>query len=534
MPTRKPISPIDSVIANGKREIARVQHIPKPKKGATALHPALQLAIDRARVKKSAKFPTGDPVAWIEQNFYIPETRRAIELAPYQKRALREALSLDEQGNLKYSVIIWADIKKSGKSAVAAAVADYVLSNIPYASTKFIANDLKQADSRSARALRTSFQLNPKRLETVKITPSGYKIEYLENHSVMESIPLDFAGEAGGNDDAIFTDELWAGNQEAHKRTWTELTLSPLKQGRSFRWISSYAGFVGESELLWNLYMLGVDDEMQQGAGGTRFDWANEFDPPLNVFHNDTARVFCMWNTVPRHEWQTPDYYASEAAILTPNEFRRIHQNEWVSAQETFITKEWWDACKPESLTPYEDSLMVVGIDAAVSGDCFGIVGVTRKDKKVTVRFVRKWTPPSGGKLQFSDPANPDNMDYPEGVLRWLSKQYKVIEFAYDPYQLHDLATRLQKEGVGWFRPFNQQKERLISDKQLYDLIVQRAIEHDGNPDLTAHVLNANAEAQGVNKERIRIVKRADNLKIDLCVCLSMASAEAMRLRISQ
>ena len=492
-------------------------------------NPIFLQAIERLKAKRSQIFPNIDIVDWIERNFYIPETKAPIRLAEYQKKCLREAFSKDENGKLKYSVIIWSDVKKSGKSAVAAAVADYVLSNVDYASVKFIANDLKQADSRSARALRTSFQLNPKRLNQVRITPSGYKIEY-PNNSIVESVPLDFGGEAGANDDAIFTDELWAGSQEAHKRMFTEMTLSPLKFGRSFRFISSYAGFVGESELLWNLYLQGIGDDVYPGGQGKRFEWAKEFEPELDVFYNDKARIFCLWNTVPRHAWQTPEYYASEAALLTPNEFNRIHRNQWSSSQDVFVQKEWWDSCKRNPVTPLNNDLMVVAVDAAVSGDCFGIVGVTRKDGKVTPRYIRKWTPPSGGKLVYSNSDNPDDVNYPEGAIRWLAKTYNVIEFTYDPFQLHHLCTSLQKDGIGFFRPFNQQRERLVSDKQLYDLIVHRLIEHDGNPELSEHVLNANSES--LDRERMRIVKRADNLKIDLCVCLSMACGEILRLRV--
>lgn len=492
-------------------------------------NPIFLEAVNRLKARRSQVFPTADIVTWIEKNFYIPETKSAIRLAPYQRRCLREAFSKDANGKLKYSVIIWSDIKKSGKSAVAAAVADYVLDNIDYASVKFIANDLKQADSRSARALRTSFQLNQKRFQTVRITPSGYKIEY-PNNSIVESVPLDFGGEAGANDDAIFTDELWAGNQDAHKRMFTEMTLSPLKFGRSFRFISSYAGFVGESELLWNLYLQGIGEDIYPGGQGVRFEWAKEFEPELEVFHNDKARIFCLWNTVPRHSWQSKEYYMSEAALLTPNEYSRIHENKWASSQDTFVKKEWWDACRKSTLTPLQDDLMIVAIDAAVSGDCFGIVGVTRRDGKITPRIIRKWTPPKGGKLVYSNEADPDDTNYPEGVIRWLAKTYNIIEFTYDPFQLHHFCTSLQKEGIGYFRPFNQQRERLVSDKQLYDLIVHRLIEHDGNTELSEHVLNANAES--LDKERMRIVKRADSLKIDLCVCLSMACGEILRLRV--
>jgi len=89
------------------------------------------------------------------------------------------------------------------------------------------------------------------------------------------------------------------------------------------------------------------------------------------------------------------------------------------------------------------------------------------------------------------------------------------------------MATRLKRDGLR-FRAFDQGQDRLLADKQLYDAIRDRRIVHGGQRDLTAHIENANAETNG---ERMRIVKRATNLKIDAAVALSMAHARAFALR---
>src|SRR5262245_4487129 len=91
---------------------------------ATTLAKNLQKELGEA----SKKLSTRDPIEWIEEEFYIPETRHdpelrgKIRLVDYQRDVLREALSRDESGNYKYSIIVWSDIKKSGKSSIAAAV----------------------------------------------------------------------------------------------------------------------------------------------------------------------------------------------------------------------------------------------------------------------------------------------------------------------------------------------------------------------------------------------------------------------------
>jgi hypothetical protein len=58
----------------------------------------------------------------------------------------------------------------------------------------------------------------------------------------------------------------------------------------------------------------------------------------------------------------------------------------------------------------------------------------------------------------------------------------------------------------------------------LWDLITQRRIAHDGNPDLRAHIDHADKKVSSEGRQ-IRIVKRAQSLKIDLAVMLSMGCA---------
>jgi len=167
-----------------------------------------------------------------------------------------------------------------------------------------------------------------------------------------------------------------------------------------------------------------------------------------------------------------------------------------------------------------KDEPIVIGMDAGVSGDCFGIVAVSRETQtdNVSVRYSRKWTPPKGGTLDFAGP---------EAEIRRLCAGHNVIEIAYDPYQLHDMATRLRNEGLTYFRAVGQTQDRLVADKQLYDVIRDRRIRHSGEPDLTEHIQNANAKTEG---DKLRLVKRAEHMKIDLAVALSMATMRILKM----
>lgn len=466
-----------------------------------------------------------------------------IGLEPYQEATLREILSTDENGNFKYSIVVWSDIKKSYKSTIAAAVNLARAWHAEWSEHYIIANDLKQADSRVAMYLRRAVQLNPALAKRVK-TP-GYRIN-LPSNSFIEAIPIDPSGEAGSNADMITFSELWGANEDAKERMWAEMTLPPGKHGKSFRWIESYAGFSGESKLLYSLYELGV----RQGYllwPDRLFNVTDGEPTPLELYVNEEAGMICLWNTQPRCPAQTKSYYSGESKILPSNEFQRIHRNQWVTSSETFVPREWLGACErtdaewPKWGMKYGEKLenifersrypMVIAMDAGVSDDNFGMSLQFRHPTIATdvcIEAVRKWEPAKGGKIDFQGTQeNPG----PELLLRKWIKEYNIVEVCYDAYQLHDMASRLGKEGLAWFKSFNQGTGRLLADSQLRNLIRDKMIWHRGEVDLLEHAQNADAKIDSEDR-KIRIVKRADNLKIDLLVCISMGSYEVLRLNL--
>lgn len=363
---------------------------------------------------------------------------------------------------------------------------------------------------------------------------------HTSNGSKLTSIPIDPSGEAGSNADFIQFSELWGAMEDVKSQMWSEMTLSPTKFGKSLRWIESYAGYTDESEVLWDLYELGVKEG--ELVWPDRLYHVNEFfgpPAPIEAYKNENARIFCLWNTKPRCPWQTEDYYEKqERPILLDGEFRRIHRNEWVANTETFVPIEWYDACKHDELPKLtKNHSMIIALDAATSDDTFGVLmGCRHPDRKeykdtTVVPYAKRWKPPKGRKINFE---GTDSDPGPLKEVRRLCSLYNVIEVAYDPNQLHEPARKLQEElGVN-FRPFSQMSgkhSRLWSDSDLRNKLRERKIWHTGLPDLREHLQNADAQ---IDKEerKVRIVKRTKKLKVDLAVCLSMCSYELFRLNV--
>ena len=448
----------------------------------------------------------------------------------------------------------------------------------PYQLVLFAGNDAAQAKERGFAALSKSIEMTPgfDPRPTRRELPGRWRLLDAEarhaNGGIVKAIPVDAIGEAGANPSLTVFTELWGFVHKAALRFWAEMAPSPTRLN-SMRWVETYAGFEGESELLWGLYESTVLNGRQLTAG----EMAAATDTPLGAFVeapnpedlipcyvNEQAGIFVLWDAGPagaRMPWQQGErgrqYYANEMATQTPGQFKRIHEDEWVSAESAFVEIQWWDDCtNPLPLVPGEKTPLVIALDAAVTGDCFGLVVVSRDPDNpkegVAERAARKWDPPKGGAIDFREPEAavrelcgqrwfPDGGDTPapwqsgvEGKWRKVpGAGYTVAEVAYDPYQLHDFATRLQKEGVAWFRPFPQGIDRLKADKALYDLIVSRRIRHDGNPALREHIANANAKQGTQEDSKLRLVKKAGSRKIDLAVCLSMGSAECLRLLLT-
>lgn len=229
----------------------------------------------------------------------------------------------------------------------------------------------------------------------------------------------------------------------------------------------------------------------------------------------------------------SPGYTLQRAQSLTEAEKRVLLEAAWedLETAERFLPAlALWDACR-EDLPPLNrNEPMVLAADAATGradapSDCFGVVGVTRhpqRRQEVAARFIRFWQAKAGQQLDF---------DAIETELRALigdRARFNVVSFVYDPYQLHQMAGHLKQ--LVWCKEFGQQKDRLIADKQLLDLIVQHRLAHDGNTDLRRHIDNADRKNDGEGK--LRLVKRSEQHKIDLAVALSMATAECLRLNL--
>lgn len=190
-----------------------------------------------------------------------------------------------------------------------------------------------------------------------------------------------------------------------------------------------------------------------------------------------------------------------------------------------FVQMEWWDACQ-EPLPPLDEATpLLIGLysskgEEATTDASFAVVGVTRHPARpddVAVRYCGIWQPQEGQLLDYQAI---------EDTVRELCNKYAVVEVAYLRAQLHDMANRLRREGLAFFREFKAESERVRADKRLQDLVLGKRISHDGNPLLRRHLEGADIEKRGM--DGIRMVPRSPRMSIGGAIALAMACDRAL------
>lgn len=448
---------------------------------------------------------------WAE-HFIILPTGKQIHLEDHQRRILDHVFTFDEKGKLPYSIIVYSCPKKSGKTAINAVVMAYWAYNIEAPNEIItVANKRDQAIARGFREVRGYIERNPVlHNEADRITEKEIT---LKNGSTVLAIPNDFQGEAGSNHGLTTWDELWGFTTERDHRLYEELTGVPTRLN-SIRFITTYAGFEGESELLENLYHQIFNDDRTIKEGVER-----PLGDDLPCYSK--GELFVYWDHEARMPWQTPAYYDSQRQTLRTNTFLRLHKNIWVLSESSLFNMDKWDACVDTNHGPPLPNKSIhlwVGVDASVKKDRSAVVSVYREGDKVKL-----------GPKKFWQPSSTDVMDLEETMEKFLLELYDgytLESVKYDPYQFHRSAVTLEKEGLH-MEEYPQTLGNLTEIGQnIYDLVEYGNIILYACKDLRYEATCA------IGKETSRglqIRKDKSTAKIDEIVALAMAALDASK-----
>ena len=344
----------------------------------------------------------------------------------------------------------------------------------------------------------------------------------------MQALAQEYKSASGSRHALTLWDELWGYKSESSQRMWEEMTIPPTEK-YGMKVVVTYAGFEGESHTLWNLYEQCV-------LNGIRL--RDEF-PDLPCYTNQQGTTFCYWDHEPRMPWQTPEYYEAELGDLRPVQFRRLHLNEWGSAEDQFIPIELWDkaATKLEAPLLYMTGTdrakypISIGVDVGIKRDSTCVIGVyghpeMAEDKEgklvevgtmFAVAFHRIWKPRKGYPV---DPAEV------QAYIEDMYNKFTVNAIVADPTHFYQNIFAMQRAGLP-IREFKQNVGNMVAaSTALYDALRNGRLEAYPADDIREHILFAAAKLHGSG---FRIVKLDESTRpVDAAIALSMALLDAV------
>jgi phage terminase large subunit-like protein len=453
-----------------------------------------------------------DVVGWMEDRFYIADTKRPIVLEPFQKVVLNAFFERRDDGRFKYHTGFYSTIKKGGKTSIAGAVQQWACETWrEFGEVYHMGNKLEQAKGRGLKYTRQSIILSPYAKDW---DVTATKLTYLPNNSFIQALPVNAAGEAGGNQCMTTWTELHGYKTEEEMRMYDE--LQPVNtQPLSFRFEESYAGYKGESILLWDIWQKALEGE--------------RIHDELPLYANETAGLIAFIDqgkAARRMPWQQdPEYYAKAEESERPANFKRLHLNLWVESLNKYVEIALWEALEiGKNIPPSSIGHVIVGVDASRSNDTTAVVAVTKIEDTVIV--LGCWViDPQGRQIDYAKELQP--------ILANLFKRYRVTHVKYDQWQLDHFMMEMGKQYKRIkFEPVDQDMEQARADTALEGRIKNATITYYddmvGKGLLKQHLENANGK-EVKDGEAVRIVKRNEEDKIDAAKALAMATYGAQQ-----
>jgi len=462
-----------------------------------------------------------DIVRWAEGpiGFYVDRTydedrgvwvlgNTPITLAGYHADLLRHLFTPDERGRLPYDVVGWCEPAKSGKSAIAGLVGQYMaLYGDPNSTVVMASNKRDQAASVMYKSFTDSVKAN----QALAVDAKRYQTT-LPNGTMVKAIPSNSSGEAGARFSVALFDELWAYQYVDAVRLWSEFKTDPTRTN-SMRFALGYGGYT-HSELWQEVLEAGMKGKPVPELAHI----VNEDGSPT-CYAN--GRQFTFWSHTCRQPWQTEEWIESNRASLRPPEFQRMIKTEFVEGEGTFVDQGDWEACIDPHLVPLDmhpwgvpdDVRVFVGLDLALApgGDDAACIGVYYHEGHACVAFHRVWKGSTRlFKLKLDQTVKPYILD--------MAKRHNIEGVYFDPWQASLLADQLRQMHVTCREVSQTRSSRAPHDTRLYEAIVNQELALYPDKDLRTMALGASAVELG---NELLFLKKAGRAKIDLLIALS-------------
>lgn len=479
----------------------------------------------------------GRVIRFIERHCVHPDGMwigQPIKLEPWQRRMILELFEAEEDGSRKHRWALVGIPKKNGKTTLAACLALYFLlaDGEPAPLVVCAAASDEQADLAFGSA-KAMVRMSPTLSQLC--TAFDKEIQVKDQPGARLRRVAAVAGTNDGqNIHAAILDELHEWNGARGENVWNVLTNGTGARRQPMVLQITTAGYDLDGTVCGRQYQYG-----KRVAAG-------EVDDPRYFFH---------WNEAPEgadhrdpEVWRAanPNYgvtvheafFRDQLTKKTESVFRRYFLNQWVAGAELWLPFGAWEACRsPLELDPALPTYAAV--DVALRNDSTAVVLAQRQHLEMGERTVvraKVWENPyqEGHHLHESWRLNIFEV---ENYLREVYGQFPEPsteidgdikpgpEFAYDPAYFHRSADVLEGDGLAMVE-YPQHDSRMIAASQnLYQLVVEGKLAHNGDPVLKRHVENAVAD-QKPRGWRLTKPKGARR-KIDAAIACAIAAFRA-------
>jgi len=264
-----------------------------------------------------------------------------------QVRVLNHCFTPGRNGRLKYDTVIISDVKKSGKTGLGAAIG-YSWATTPGLGGEIyiLANAKDHARDRAFSRIVTYCDYlrreHPEKYDEHIEEQFVDTIVFKNPYARIEALPCSAASSAGSFVSLSIWDELWNYDLTSSHRLWAEFSPIPQLHGRSCRVVVTYAGYMGESSLLWSLHEATVNPDNDGNPQGLQPKGLED----LPCYVSQDGNVFCYWNHVPNRPWHSAEFLESRRSdpSLPKHEYMRLWENRWTTGSESFIPIELIDS----------------------------------------------------------------------------------------------------------------------------------------------------------------------------------------------
>lgn len=461
-------------------------------------------------------------------------------LEPWQKELLNNIFKTKADGLRQYRTVYIEIPRKNSKTTLLAGIALYLLLYDKELGAEIYsaASDRDQAKLMHEIA-KGMVQNNPMLERKCRVTQNS--IVKKGTLSFYKAISAEAASKHGYNAHGILFDEL---HTQPNRDLWDVLTTSTGSRRQPLIIAITTAGFDKES-ICWEIheYARKVIDGIIKDE--SFFGIIYKADQDDDIYSEDTWR-----KANPGFGSIVKEDYIRQQVLKIKNQpsfestFRRLHLNQWVGSELTWISDEVWKECDFGKFEPKEKAECYGGLDLASVRDICALTfvfpgtpnqtkryyfipqdSVIERSKNENINY-DQWV---RNGLMIVTPGNVTDYNFIKAKIIELCDKYDVRKIGYDRWNSSQLIIDLLELGLP-MDPFGQGFASMSAPtKELEKQILNKEINHEGDPVLRWAVSNVMLKEDPAGN--IKVDKSKSKEKVDPVISLIIALGEMMTVK---